>query len=192
MSEKALTTNELKMKKNQKRSDTRKGANFSDNPNEVLTVVHVARTAKVVKGGKRFSFRALVVVGDKSGNVGASIGKGNQVQLAIKKASSRAKKMMISVPLYEKTIPHEIMGISDSGKVLMKPAAPGTGVIAGAGVRAVLEAVGIKNILTKNLGSANPCNVVYATLDGLKNLKSKQEVNAMRGKTSSENLNVEK
>jgi small subunit ribosomal protein S5 len=183
MSEKSLNPNELKMKKPQTNAGIRKGIKVEDEAGEKLTVVNLARTAKVVKGGKRFSFRALVVVGDQNGRVGASIGKANQVQLAIQKASYHARKNMIEIPLREGTIPHEIIGISDAGKVWMKPAAPGTGVIAGAGVRAVLEAVGVKNILTKSIGSSNACNLVYATMSGLKNLKSREEIDIMRGKT---------
>ena len=188
MSEKTLTTNELKMNKPRKDAAPSGRMGFDERSDEVLSVVHIARTAKVVKGGKRFSFRALVVVGDKNGKVGASIGKANQVQLAIQKASFHARREMISVPLSEATIPHETIGISDSAKVWMKPAAPGTGVIAGAGVRAVLEAVGVKNILTKSLGSANPCNLVYATMKGLAGLKSKAHINNVRGKGLPANL----
>jgi small subunit ribosomal protein S5 len=184
MSQKALNTNELKMKKTDRKNNVKKEVKFDEKPDEKLTVVNLARTAKVVKGGKRFSFRALVVVGNQQGSVGVSIGKANQVQLAIQKASFRARKNMINIPLHNETIPHEVMGVSDSGKVLMKPAAPGTGVIAGAGVRAVLEAVGVKNILTKSLGSNNPCNLVYATLSGLEKLKSRQQVDSMLGKNS--------
>lgn len=186
MSEKSLSTNELRMKKSQTKGDEASDINIEEKPDEKITVVNIARTAKVVKGGKRFSFRALVVVGDQRGKVGASIGKANQVQLAIQKASYHARKNMVEVPLCEHTIPHEVMGVSDAGKVWMKPAAPGTGVIAGAGVRAVLEACGVKNILTKNLGSSNSCNLVYATLNGLKKLKSRQEIDAMRGKVFEE------
>lgn len=192
MSDKSLTTNELKMKKSRTGAGIKKETELEESSGEKLTVVNIARTAKVVKGGKRFSFRALVVVGDQNGKVGAAIGKANQVQLAIQKASYHARKNMIEVPLYEDTIPHETIGCSDAGKVWMKPAAPGTGVIAGAGVRAVLEAVGVKNILTKNLGSSNSCNLVYATLQGLGNLKSRQDIDFMRGKGLPENLNNEK
>ncbi|MDD2772628.1 MAG: 30S ribosomal protein S5 [Elusimicrobiales bacterium] len=150
---------------------------------EKLTVVNITRTAKVVKGGKRFSFRALVVVGDCNGKVGVSIGKANQVQLAIQKAASHARKHMIKFPLVNDTIPHEITGRFGTGQVWMKPAAPGTGVIAGSGVRAVLEASGIKNVLTKNIGSSNPFNMVYATCEALEGLRSKEDIARMRGKT---------
>ncbi|WP_428898572.1 30S ribosomal protein S5 [Parelusimicrobium proximum] len=147
-----------------------------------MTVVDVARTAKVVKGGKRFGFRALVVVGNGKGKVGAAIGKANQVQLAIAKAESRARKEMMSFPIVGETIPHETIGKFGSATVWMKPAAPGTGVIAGAGVRLVLEAAGIKNILAKSLGSTNACNLVYATLVALETLKTKETINIMKGK----------
>jgi small subunit ribosomal protein S5 len=150
------------------------------------TVIHVARTAKVVKGGKRFGFRALVVVGDGNGKVGVAIGKANQVQLAIGKAEVHARKNMISFPVVGDTIPHEVIGKFGAASVWMKPAAPGTGVIAGAGVRLVFEAAGIKDVLARSLGSNNPCNLVYATLEALKMLKSKEAVNVIRGKVKEE------
>lgn len=146
------------------------------------TVIHVARTAKVVKGGKRFGFRALVVVGNGEGKVGVAIGKANQVQLAIGKAETHARKSMVTFPVVGDTIPHEVIGRFGAASVWMKPAAPGTGVIAGAGVRLVFEAAGIKDVLAKSLGSTNPCNLVYATMEALKLLKSKEAVNAVRGK----------
>lgn len=149
----------------------------------VTTVIQVARTAKVVKGGKRFGFRALVVVGDGNGKVGVSIGKANQVQFAVSKAEFHARRHTVKFPIVNDTIPHEVIGKFGSASVWMKPAAPGTGVIAGAGVRLVLEAAGIKNILAKSLGSTNACNLAYATMKALEQLKSKEAVLAQRGKS---------
>jgi small subunit ribosomal protein S5 len=146
------------------------------------TVVAINRVAKVVKGGKRFSFSVLVVVGDKKGHVGTSIGKAKEIQSAIHKAVARAKKDLITVPLHGVTIPHSIIGVFGAARVMLKPAAPGTGVIAGASVRSVLDAVGVKDILTKSLGSSNPYNVVYATLEALQALRTKDQVNALRSK----------
>ena len=153
-------------------------------------VVFINRVAKVVKGGRRFSFAAVVVVGDGKGKVGAGLGKAAEVPEAIRKGVEDAKKNMITVALKNGTIPHPMLGVYGAGKVVMKPAAEGTGVKAGGPVRAVLAMAGIRNILTKSLGSSNPINMVRATLDGLSKLENAETVAALRGKSLDEIYNL--
>jgi len=151
-------------------------------------VIHIGRVSKTVKGGRNFRFAALVIVGDENGHVGKGIGKAAEIPDAIRKGVEDAKKNMISVPINGTTIPHETLGIFGAGKIVMKPAKAGTGVIAGGPVRAVCEMAGIKDIRTKSLGTNNPNNMVNATMEGLKSLKSLEEVARLRGKSVDEIL----
>ena len=167
-------------------------ARFENNKSNVSeyieNVVAINRVSKTVKGGRNMRFAALVVVGDEKGSVGCGMGKANEVPEAIEKATSQAKRNMVKVPLVGTTIPHEVLGKFGRGSVLMMPAAEGTGVIAGGPVRAVMEACGVKDIRTKSHGTSNPINCVKATLEGLKSLRTPEQVAALRGKTVEEIL----
>jgi small subunit ribosomal protein S5 len=160
-----------------------KEAKDDNEPELFEKVVHINRCAKVVKGGRRFSFAALVVVGDQAGNVGFGYGKAQMVPDAIRKGTDQAKKAMRHVSISGDTLPHPVLGTHDGGKVMLRPARQGTGIIAGGGVRAVLEAAGVKNVLSKSLGSNNQLSVVSATLDGLLQLRTASQISEIRGET---------
>jgi small subunit ribosomal protein S5 len=162
------------------RRDNRDKPKEGDGPTMIEKVVFINRCAKVVKGGRRFSFAALAVVGDGKGKVGIGYGKANEVPDAIKKGTANAHKHLVTVKLKGDTIPHDVMGEYDGGRVMLKPASPGTGLIAGGGVRAVLEAAGVKNILTKSMGSSNHIAVVHATLAGLQKLRLAEDITKVR------------
>lgn len=162
------------------RHDDRNKQNMAPDDGFEERIIRINRVAKVVKGGKNFSFSVIAAVGDKKGRVGIGQGKANEVPDAMKKAVAKAKKSLYKIPLHKGTIPHEIIGIFGAGKVLLKPAGPGTGVIAGGGVRPILELAGIENILTKCIGSSNAVNAVKATMEALMSLKDPAEVARMR------------
>jgi small subunit ribosomal protein S5 len=168
---------------NKRNKEQPKGPTDPEAKDTVEKVVYINRCAKVVKGGRRFSFSALIVAGDRSGKVGIGFGKANEVSEAIRKATEAARKRMVGVAVEGNTIPHEVIGEFGGGRVLLRPASPGTGVIAGGGVRAVIEAAGIRDVLAKSLGSGNPSNVVKATLEALLALRPREEIFKIRGKT---------
>jgi small subunit ribosomal protein S5 len=171
-------------KPNKRNSRRDSSSDAASHPKETVEkVVFINRCAKVVKGGRRFSFSALIVTGNMKGKVGVGFGKANEVSEAIRKASDAASKSMVSVSIGATTIPHEVIGEHGGGRVLLRPASPGTGVIAGGGVRAVMEASGVRDVLAKSLGSNNHANVVHATINALKSLRSREEIFKIRGKT---------
>lgn len=169
---------------------SRRGGTSEEADDSFEKVIHINRCAKVVKGGRRFSFSALVVTGDGQGQVGFGFGKAKEVIECIKKASEAAKKSMVTVQITENTIPHRVIGEHGGGRVLLRPASPGTGLIAGGGVRAVVEAAGIKDVLAKSMGSNNQANVVKATIDALEQLRSKEEIYKLRGKKTAEQKSI--
>ena len=171
-----------KLKKAEQILGERSGRDRDEEDDFFEKVVHINRCAKVVKGGRRFSFSALVVTGNREGSVGVGFGKAKEVAECIKKATESSRKDMMKVKITENTIPHPVIGEAGGGRVLLRPASPGTGLIAGGGVRAVVEAAGIKDILAKSMGSNNHCNVVKATMNALDQLRTKEEVYALRGK----------
>ncbi len=173
------------------RNDNRQGGRGGRDSDLQERVVEINRVAKVVKGGRRFSFTALVVVGDEKSKVGVGYGKANEVPVAIQKGVERARRNMIEVPMHGSTITHQTIGIHSASRVLLKPASPGTGVIAGGGVRAVLELAGIHDVLSKSLGSQNPINLVKATIAALESLRRPQDVAALRGLTIAEVLGLD-